>query len=400
MSNLNENAPSVRPEVRLAQTPEERQRIYRFRYSVYVEEMGKRPGYADHEHKMLVDDLDETGHLLYVAVADRVIATVRINIASEAPFGEPWNHIYQMQRWQEWPDSVLSMSSRLMVDLEWRGSAVLGQLLLAIYDFARRRDIQFDFCNCSPSLVEFYEQLGYRRFGEGFMDEDAGYHVPLVIAPEDLAHLKKVRSPFMRPARKLPASDAATRWFEGHFPEHATHVNRRLVDSEQFWSFMEGRLHQDPRKSLSLLQGLTEEQAHQFLDTGTVLPCKAGDVVIRPGDVGDEMFLVLEGVAEVWSGDEKLSLAVLGPGQVFGEMAFVSHEPRTAKVVAKTDMQLLILTQGFFKRATKKMPDIVAQVLLNLSVVLVERLRSSTEQWVAKATATDAMNNNEDETVE
>lgn len=385
MSNQNKDLSDAKPRLRVAETQADRERIYRFRYSVYVEEMGKKPGYADHQRKMLLDALDDTGYLLYIEVHGRVIATVRINIAADAPFGDRWSGIYQMDRWKEWPAQSLSMSSRLMVDQQWRGSTVLGQLLLAIYDFARQKGIQFDFCNCSPSLVEFYEQLGYRRFGEGFMDEDAGYHVPLVIAPEDLAHLKKVRSPFMRPARRLPASDEASRWFESHFPEHTAHVNRRLVEPDQFWSFMEGRLHQDPAKSLPLLKDLSEEQAHAFLDTGTVLPCKAGDVVIRPGDVGDEMFLVLEGVAEVWSGDESLSLAVLGPGEVFGEMAFVSREPRTAKVVAKTDMQLLILTQSFFKRATKKMPDIVAQVLLNLSVVLVERLRSSTAQWIASA---------------
>ncbi|MCB1734537.1 MAG: GNAT family N-acetyltransferase [Gammaproteobacteria bacterium] len=375
----------VRPEIQVAATEAERERIYRFRYAVYVEEMGKRPSYADHAGKRLYDPLDDEATLLYAAAGEEIVATVRINLAGETGFDAYWNRIYQLEHWAEFPAKSLSMTSRLMVAPDWRGSTVLAALLAAIFRFARENGVRFDFCNCTPSLVEFYEQLGYRRYADGFMDKDAGYHVPLVFMAEDIEHMRAVRSPFWREARKLPADATGTAWFIAEFPAHAVHINKRLVDTDGFWALMEDRLHVDPREGIGLLKGLDEVQARAFLDSGTVLPCKAGEIIIRPGDIGNEMFVVLDGVAEVWGRDadgKRHSLAVVGPGQVFGEIAFVAKTPRTAQVVANTDMELLILTQSFIKRALKKMPEIVAPVLLNLSVILCERLRGTTQNWL------------------
>jgi predicted GNAT family N-acyltransferase len=371
-------------EVRQACTEEERRRIYRFRYQVYVDEMGKRPGYADHERRELYDALDDWAVLLYAQADGEVIATLRLNQASDREFPEYWRRIYQLSRFSRFPAASLSMSSRLMVARAWRGSTALGGLLVAIYELARKRGVQFDFCNCSPALVEFYEQLGYQRFGDGFMDEDAGYHVPMVLVAEDVAHLRRVRSPFLRLARRMENSDETARWFAAEFQHVGGHVNKRLVTADEFWSILSERLHAAPVQGIPLLDGLDEDEARRFLDTGTVLHLKAGDTLIRTGDVGDEMFVILSGVAEVIgrSGGRSHSLAVLGVGQIIGEIAFVSHRPRSADVVASTDMQVLILTQAFLKRALRKMPDITARVLLNLSLILAQRLRQSTRNWM------------------
>ncbi len=380
----------AKPDIRIAQSTLEKEAIYRFRYQVYVEEMGKRPGYADHHQKMLFDDLDETADLFMVEFEGEIIATARLNQMNNTDFGEHWRSVYRLDKWNKFDDSAISMSSRLMVALKWRGSAVLGGLLLALYENSRKKGVLFDFLNCTPSLLEFYEQLGYRRYSDGFMDKDAGYHLPLVLILEDVEHVRRVRSPFWRLARKLESNTDDVNWFETQFPEHKVHINKRLIDEDHFWDMLECNLHKDPQTRISLLADLDEDEAHKFLSTGTVMPCKTGDVIIRPGDVGDEMFVILEGVAEVIGGDEKnpVSLAVLGQGQLFGEIAFVSKTPRTAKVVAKTDLKLLVLTQSFFKRATKKMPDIASKVLLNLSVILCNRLRSSTQSWMEAVQST------------
>jgi predicted GNAT family N-acyltransferase len=380
-----------KPEIRIACSREEKEAIYRFRYQIYVDEMGKRLTYADNAQRMLYDEMDEDADHYMVVAAGEVVASARLNQGGGAAFSEHWRRVYRLGRWNGFPAERLSISSRLMVAVPWRGSAVLSGLLLKLFEHSRDHGVQFNFLNCSPSLLEFYEQLGYRRYADGFVDEDVGYRIPMVFMTEDADFMRLVRSPFWRLARKLPSSPAGTEWFEQHFPGHATHVNKRLIDADVFWDMLEHNLHADPTKSISLLADLTDEEAHQFLETGTVLPCKAGDVVIRPGDVGDEMFVVLEGVVEVWGGSEQkpLSLAILGPGQVFGEIAFVSKIPRTARVVADTDVRLLILTQAFFKKAMKNMPAIVARVLLNLSVVLCDRLSGSTRNWIMAVQAAD-----------
>jgi hypothetical protein len=56
-----------------AQTTAELEAVYRFRYSVYVEEMNRTQRYADHELKQIKDPLDDFGHILYATDEDRAI---------------------------------------------------------------------------------------------------------------------------------------------------------------------------------------------------------------------------------------------------------------------------------------------------------------------------------------
>jgi CRP-like cAMP-binding protein len=120
-----------------------------------------------------------------------------------------------------------------------------------------------------------------------------------------------------------------------------------------------------------------------------VLKCKAGDHIVRHGDVGNEMFLILSGAAEVRREieDRDYTIATLGEGEIFGEMAFLSSRPRTADIVAITSLDVLVLSQHFLKKLMKHMPETMIQVLFNLSLVLCDRLNLCTEQLLARIAA-------------
>ncbi len=62
----------------IAQTAEERDAVYRFRYSVYVEEMGRYRGSADHDGHRLSDPEDEWSWIAYARDGDEVVATTRL----------------------------------------------------------------------------------------------------------------------------------------------------------------------------------------------------------------------------------------------------------------------------------------------------------------------------------
>jgi MFS family permease len=80
----------------------------------------------------------------------------------------------------------------------------------------------------------------------------------------------------------------------------------------------------------------------------------AGKTVFDQGDVGDRVYLIEAGTAEV-RGDGK-SVATLGPGEVFGEIALLRRVPRTATVRARTDLQLQSLTSDRFLLAVTGVP--------------------------------------------
>ena len=70
--------------------------------------------------------------------------------------------------------------------------------------------------------------------------------------------------------------------------------------------------------------------------------CRAGEVLVKEGRRGNELFVIVEGTAAVTRDGE--DVATLGPGDYFGELAVLRPAPRTATVTATTDMELLIVT--------------------------------------------------------
>ena len=73
-------------------------------------------------------------------------------------------------------------------------------------------------------------------------------------------------------------------------------------------------------------------------------------------------------------------IAVIGAGDTFGEIGFLTDSPRTASVVAKTDCEVLVLSGDFLEHFIAHEPTISSKVLLNLSRELAGRCAVATEQ--------------------
>ena len=376
-------------DIKVASSDEDRERIFRFRYDVYVTEMGKSPAEADHQKKIIRDELDDGAHLLYAEDEGQIVGTVRLNCRSKKKFPYVWEQRYDIEKFAPLFGDHISMTSRMMVAKDYRGSSVPAALVGAVYSAGREMGSKFDFCNCAPSLLEFYEQIGFRRFTDGFMDEDNGYHVPLVMLVRDTQYLRQVRSPLYRVARNFEHDPETGAWFQKTFPSHAGIANSRSRNTDEFWKQLSDQLAAPPAECIPLFESLSDEEVSGFLRSGTVLSLQPGDRIIRQGDVGDEMYIILSGVAEAVSRkeDQEHSLAIMSKGQIFGEVAFISTAVRSADVNALTEMQVLIISKGFLTRAMRKQPEISAKVLFNLSLILAQRLRDRTDSWVEAMTS-------------
>jgi hypothetical protein len=230
-------------------------------------------------------------------------------------------------------------------------------------------------------LVRLYEYLGYRQYKENFVDPDVGYRIPLVLVADDLEHLATVRSPLLRIANKHIQETEVATWFREKFPNAGRFVGTQPMPEDLYWEHVADSLHDD---SVQLFNGLTEEEIQIVLKNAAVTRCSPGDTVVRAGDVGREMFFILDGAAEIRNKVDgvEYALITLGRGQVFGEIAFLSETPRSADVVALTDLEVLILTQDHLKTLINLFPEISNKVLFNLSLILCDRLRSTTQGWI------------------
>jgi serine/threonine-protein kinase len=94
-----------------------------------------------------------------------------------------------------------------------------------------------------------------------------------------------------------------------------------------------------------------QTEVHKFLRGGLTMPRRsypAGAQIIVEGEPGDQAFIVLDGVCEVYRTvkGKRRTIGTLGPGDVFGETAVLSDSPRTATVEALDPVTVLVLDRA------------------------------------------------------
>jgi CRP-like cAMP-binding protein len=90
-----------------------------------------------------------------------------------------------------------------------------------------------------------------------------------------------------------------------------------------------------------------------------------GDLIIREGDPGRSFFIIVEGRVRVYKTGpdlKEITLAHLGEGAFFGEMALLSGAPRTANVVAEEDTGILEVTDTVLRELAAKYPQVVSSL--------------------------------------
>jgi CRP-like cAMP-binding protein len=91
----------------------------------------------------------------------------------------------------------------------------------------------------------------------------------------------------------------------------------------------------------------------------------AGSDLVREGEAGDALFVILDGEASVQhDGDE---VTRVGPGSYFGELAILDGGPRSATVVAATDVEVAVLGIRMFRTLLREFPDLAEQLLVGLA---------------------------------
>jgi CRP-like cAMP-binding protein len=108
-----------------------------------------------------------------------------------------------------------------------------------------------------------------------------------------------------------------------------------------------------------------------------------GTYITRKGELKTELYVLLNGRAEVRGADSKV-LRVLSRGGVVGEMGLVRHRQRSADVVATETTEFVVLDERFLQRIQRRYPRIASKVFLNLTRILSDRLQSTTDALVRK----------------
>src|SRR5262245_3864967 len=155
------------------------------------------------------------------------------------------------------------------------------------------------------------------------------------------------------------------------------------------WDFVGVKLGDDPAATIPLFAGLRPAQARIVVLMGELRHFAPGETIVRRGDIGEEMYVIIGGRTEVFAGDGvgRQRINELRRGDVFGEMGLVRHAERTADVVASGDVEVLALDERFLRRIQSRYPRIASKLFLNLTRLLSDNLQRTTEQYVAARSA-------------
>ncbi len=270
-------------------------------------------------------------------------------------------------RLDQFDDDLLAATvilTRLYVRREFRGTVASLVLISRTFALLLEEGFVASLLTCAPSQFAMYRAFGSRPIGRVRHSPAGGYRIPMLGFP-DVAHLRAVGSPVLDvlggadPERVAPFA----RWYAA------------FVAREGNFAVGIAPYHFDPFGDDDLCHhlltaGLSEAGTEQLLGQAVVVDGAVGDVLLADRD-GRAIGFVREGLVTVQAGER--TQAMLGPGEMFGELGFVLDGTRPAEIrVAVPRTQLLILPVSAIDRLADPADQVV--VWRNLARGLAQQL--------------------------
>lgn len=366
---LRESAATV--EFREATGPAELDAIARLRYEILVRNHDRRPDGTDDDSET-VRDADDAISTHLAAFRDGLpVACVRLTPVSVLPADSRWRGFFDFGQFPA-DEAKQILFTYLLVRPDMRDSDTAARLLEHAYAACRERGAELVYMLAAPNLVSLYEILGFRRYTPGGIDL-GGLRMPMVMVAGDQHHFETVRSPLLDALRRHAPDVRLGDWFESQFPVYSRPAGQRALAVEDFMLGLSQRIND---AGIPLLDDLDGMETTRLLAAARQLGVAAGEQVLREGERGDDMFLILEGAVEVSRTlpRGRRVLTTLGAGQIFGEGAFLLGTPRSADVVALGECHLLACNTTEFEALSTFDAQIAIKLLRNLSRMLCLRL--------------------------
>ncbi len=134
-----------------------------------------------------------------------------------------------------------------------------------------------------------------------------------------------------------------------------------------------------PLSDIPLFEGLNSRERRRVVGALRSRVFKAGEILFQEGESGDKLFLVKEGLVRIYTGGrengQETSVLIIGkPGDLFGELALVDGEPRSASAKAVEDTVVYTMARDHFNHHLEGIPRLAYNFIRQMS----QKMRSST----------------------
>jgi predicted RND superfamily exporter protein len=151
-----------------------------------------------------------------------------------------------------------------------------------------------------------------------------------------------------------------------------------------YWDLLRLKIGDQVVERSPLFRGLKASEVKRVALLGTVTPHAAGDLLLRQGDEGDWMLVLLSGAAKIEASDATSTrtreIGKVEPGDVVGEVAFFTAARRTASVVSTEGGEVLRIDAARMRRVAQRFPKTAAKVYANLAQLLGAKVERTTLQ--------------------
>jgi len=138
------------------------------------------------------------------------------------------------------------------------------------------------------------------------------------------------------------------------------------IDMQEKWTTL---------RFLKFFKDFSDEQISEVVDASEWYDYKKGEVIVAEGEIETSFYIVTKGGVEVRKGD--VVIGRMYQGDCFGEIAFITREPRLASITARTDVSLMVVSGSLLEKATVETQLQYYRIFLEN---LISRLSSATEQ--------------------
>ena len=124
-------------------------------------------------------------------------------------------------------------------------------------------------------------------------------------------------------------------------------------------------------KGVDLFRDISGEEVSHVAQIAEEIEYGSEQTIFDEGDVGDSMFIIVDGAVRIHKGDKEL--AVLSEGKFVGEMALLDQEPRSASVTSTEETTLLEINgEDFYDLMASRM-----EIMQGIVKILTQRLREA-----------------------
>ncbi len=118
-------------------------------------------------------------------------------------------------------------------------------------------------------------------------------------------------------------------------------------------------------KSVPLFKGIQPGKLKLLAFISDRVRFSSGEALMTEGDEGDAAFVIIDGTADIVIGgpDSRTVVASVGRNDIVGEIAIIADIPRTASVVARGDIEALMISKPNFLKLLREVPEIALEVL-------------------------------------